>query len=119
MSASHPEARLGWADPDRARGAADRLLAKLATLPVVDERLVDGWRGDHNSLVAALQGRYLPRRERQVLQAAARGLTAAETAAELGVGYETVRSYRRRAMVFTGARSVTQAVAVAAQAGLI
>lgn len=51
-------------------------------------------------------------RERAVLETAARGLTVEEAGAELFLSPETVRSYRRRVLQRTGARNMTQAVAL-------
>ena len=60
-----------------------------------------------------------PDRETQILDAAARGLTMSETGRELYLSEDTVRTYRRRILKRTGARNMTQAVAmhVAAQRG--
>lgn len=63
--------------------------------------------------------RSLSPRLRQVLELAARGATAKESAAKLGLGMETIRSHRARARAALGARSLTQAVAMAVAAGLI
>ena len=54
----------------------------------------------------------LPDRELQILDAAARGLTMPETSAELFLSVETIRSYRKRVLKRTGARNMTQAVAM-------
>ncbi len=51
-------------------------------------------------------------RERAVLETAARGLTVEEAGAELFLSPETVRSYRKRVLQRTGARNMTQAVAL-------
>lgn len=51
-------------------------------------------------------------RELQVLDAAARGLTVAQTGRELYLSQDTIKTYRRRVLRKTGARCMTQAVAV-------
>lgn len=62
---------------------------------------------------------YLPRREEQVLSAAARGLTVSETAAQLHISPETVKTYRKRARWLFAARTITHAVYLAERAGLL
>lgn len=52
----------------------------------------------------------LSRRQRAVLLCAARGLTRAETALELGIAEETVAVYLARAKRKLGARNTTAAV---------
>lgn len=56
---------------------------------------------------------------RAVLLGAARGETAAETAARLWVSANTVKTHRRRAFVRLGVSSAAQAVAAAMAAGQI
>jgi len=51
-------------------------------------------------------------REVQVLDAAARGLTTRQTGAELFLSADTVKTYRRRVLQRTGAKNMTQAVAM-------
>lgn len=58
-------------------------------------------------------------RETDVLRAAAGGLTQRETAAMLGIGYETVRTYTRNARLALGVRTTAQAVGAAKDRGLI
>ena len=56
-------------------------------------------------------------RERQVLDALAKGLKATETAAHLGIGEETVQTHVRRAITKLSARTRTHAVAKALRHG--
>jgi DNA-binding CsgD family transcriptional regulator len=53
------------------------------------------------------------------LEQAARGLSAKEAATELGLSVHTIKSERAGARVVLGARSTTEAVAVAIRRGLI
>lgn len=53
-----------------------------------------------------------PDRETQVLDAAARGLSIEETGRELYLSVDTIKTYRRRVLRRTGARNMTQAVAM-------
>lgn len=62
---------------------------------------------------------HLPRRQRQLLELAAVGLTEAEIALALGLARATVNHYRRRAMKRLGARSITHAVFIAMLLGLL
>lgn len=55
----------------------------------------------------------LSRRQRQVLELAARGRGVEESAAELGVRPVTVKLYRRLAVTRLGARNLVNAVAIA------
>ena len=57
--------------------------------------------------------------EREVLDAAARGLTVPETAVALGKGAETIKSQRNRVILKLGARNMTHAVCMAAAAGAV
>lgn len=56
----------------------------------------------------------LSRRELEVVRHAARGLTAAETAAKMFVSVETVKSHRRSVIQKAQARNMTHAVAIVA-----
>lgn len=58
-------------------------------------------------------------RERQVLQAAADGLTVEQTAALLWLSPETVKSHRRWIYLKLDARGVAHAVAIGLRRGLI
>lgn len=51
-------------------------------------------------------------RERDVLAAAARGLSNADTAAELGLSIETIKTHRRKLLARLGVNSILRAVAV-------
>lgn len=64
------------------------------------------------SYIYVQEGASLSNQERKVLQAAARGLTCAETGLDLHIGFETVRTYRRSILVKLGARNITHAVAL-------
>lgn len=55
----------------------------------------------------------------RVLEHAAQGLTAAESALKLGIKYDSAETYRRRAMKRLNARSITHAVALALILGLL
>jgi DNA-binding CsgD family transcriptional regulator len=57
----------------------------------------------------------LTRREREMLSLLADGLTATEIAGQLVLSRETVKSHVRNAMLKLGARTRTQAVALALQ----
>lgn len=61
----------------------------------------------------------LTRREWQVLDAAAAGLTRHETAELLGIGFETVKTFRRHAQAKLDATNITHAVAIAIRRGLL
>jgi DNA-binding CsgD family transcriptional regulator len=67
----------------------------------------------------ALGGKPLSQREVQILRLKARGLTSAQAAAELGIGYETVKSHLRTARSKLGADTTAQAIAVAISLDLI
>jgi DNA-binding NarL/FixJ family response regulator len=54
-----------------------------------------------------------------VLCAAANGLTAAETAAKLGKGTQTVKTQRGQALLKLGARNTAQAVCIATESGML
>ena len=74
----------------------------------------------HRTLLGEiLEGEPLRPRELEVLEAASRGLTAAETARELYLAEETVKSYRKRILAKLAARSLAEAVAVAVRRGLL
>lgn len=66
-----------------------------------------------------LEGDPLNGRERQILAGAARGETAAQTAARLFLSPETVKSYRKRATAKLGACNITNAVALAVSTGVL
>jgi DNA-binding CsgD family transcriptional regulator len=54
-----------------------------------------------------------------VLCAAANGLTAAETAQQLGKGTQTVKTQRGQALLKLGARNTAQAVCIATECGIL
>lgn len=58
-------------------------------------------------------------REIQVMQSAARGESAKETAQGLVLSIETVKDHRNSARARLGARNVTHAVAILVAAGLV
>ena len=64
-------------------------------------------------------GPYLTPREREVLEALARGLGNKQIAAELGVSERTVKFHVSSLFAKLGARNRTEAVTVAARAGLV
>ena len=61
----------------------------------------------------------LTARELQVLQSAARGKSARETAKGLGLALDTVKDHRNAARNRLDARNVTHAVAMLAAAGIV
>lgn len=61
----------------------------------------------------------LTARQRDVLDAAARGLTIPETARELFLAVDTVRFHRARILAALGAATTAQAVAIAFRHGLL
>lgn len=61
----------------------------------------------------------LTQRERDVIACAAHGLNVTDTAARLGVSYETVRHHRKLAIRHLHARTLTHAVAIALSDGSI
>ena len=61
----------------------------------------------------------LTRRQRDVLSAAAQGLTAQEIAVRMGLGYNTVKHHIVAARAALGAHSTAHAVALAIRTGLI
>jgi DNA-binding CsgD family transcriptional regulator len=64
-------------------------------------------------------GTLLSPNELIVLCAAANGLTAAETAAKLGKGTQTVKTQRGQALLKLGARNTAQAVCIATECGIL
>ena len=54
-----------------------------------------------------------------MLKAAAAGLTVAETAERMGLGAETVRTYRRRILAILDAVNMTNAVGIAFATGIL
>lgn len=63
--------------------------------------------------------RLLTKRQLEILICAANGLTTAETAKELQISTETVKSHRRYILSRTRSRTITQALAKAIYYGLI
>ena len=61
----------------------------------------------------------LSSREREVLTAAARGMSVVETGRALYLSPDTVKTYRRHINRHLGARNMTQAVALALTSGLL
>lgn len=57
--------------------------------------------------------------ELRVLRAAANGLTSLESALELRIGSETIKTQRRQIMVKLGARNIAQAAAIATAQGIL
>jgi DNA-binding NarL/FixJ family response regulator len=82
-------------------------------------RLLHQPRGGAAPAEPAPQGAALAPREREVLEASAAGLNAAEVAARLGVSTHTARTHLKNAMKKLGAHSKLEAVLTALRLGLI
>jgi DNA-binding CsgD family transcriptional regulator len=65
------------------------------------------------------RGAPLSPRQLEVLQYAAAGLSSAETGGEMGIAEETVKSTRRVVLAKLNARSMTRAVAIGFETGLL
>jgi DNA-binding NarL/FixJ family response regulator len=86
------------------------------------ERAVDSAAGDETFVdPAAKSGRggQLTRRQRQILQLYADGLTTARIAHQLGLSTETIRTHTKALLARLGARDRAHAVAVGLRSGLI
>lgn len=90
-----------WSDPDRREAALERCLLAAASFEQAAGRTV------------------LTARERYALQAAAAGLTRAESAEVLGVTEEVLNGTLRRARTLLAAKTTAQAVAIAFRQGLL
>lgn len=66
-----------------------------------------------------LEGDSLSPRELEVLERAAAGDRAKETALRLGIAHDTVLTYQSRAKAKLGARTIAQATAEGVRKGLI
>ena len=126
--------RGGWVVPIRGPGSARGIFAVTsndgdADSAIAHGRLLEPWLSVfgweiHGSVVTLLDraeasASRLPPREVAVLAEAARGLTARETAARLGLSAETVEGYLRSAVRRLDCLNKTHAVAVAVRSGLI
>ncbi len=102
---------------DAIRRAADgEFLLEATTMA----RLVERRRlAQRHQLESAAVGADLTTREREVLGLMARGMDNFEVAAELRIGYGTVRGHVRGVLEKLGSHSRLQAVAIARQAGLV
>jgi len=87
---------------------------RRATLGLRRATALDAGAGDGQSVAVRLSPR-----EREVLELAARGLTADGVAAELFLSVETVRTHTRNAIKKLGARNRLHAVVMALAAGVI
>jgi two-component system nitrate/nitrite response regulator NarL len=85
---------------------------------VVPAELAAGLAGEIR-LRATSQGPVLSERERQVLQAFARGLSVPQVAAELFIGVSTVKTHTQRLYEKLGVSDRAAAVAVAMRQGLV
>lgn len=85
---------------------------------VVPAELAAGLAGEIR-LRATAQGPVLSERERQVLQAFARGLSVPQVAAELFIGVSTVKTHTQRLYEKLGVSDRAAAVAVAMRQGLV
>jgi DNA-binding CsgD family transcriptional regulator len=61
----------------------------------------------------------LSKRQLEILRLAAAGLTTRETASELALSVETVKTHRRHILARLEARTFTEAVAIGLRRGLI
>jgi DNA-binding CsgD family transcriptional regulator len=107
-----------WRGDDTGRGwaAFERLLTDMAHLPLVESYDVErSYRYVHRDA----EGLEPSPAQLRSLEQAARGLSAKEAATELGLSVHTIKSERAGARVVLGARSTTEAVAVAIRRGLI
>ncbi|MBN8901442.1 MAG: response regulator transcription factor [Rhodospirillales bacterium] len=114
--------RIGFADGvslDRLRlGLRQAVIDVAHGRTVVPAELAAGLAGEIR-LRAAAQGPVLSERERQVLQAFARGLSVPQVAAELFIGVSTVKTHTQRLYEKLGVSDRAAAVAVAMRQGLV
>jgi DNA-binding NarL/FixJ family response regulator len=89
---------------------------KAALDPSVTQYLVDEIAGGAGGQE---QGSALSRREHEVLQLMANGLSTKQIATELGIATQTVKTHISRLYARMGARDRTEAVASALRAGLV
>lgn len=107
-----------WRRDESGRGwaAFERLLADMTHLPLVEAHDVErSYRYVHRDA----DGLEPSPAQLRALEQAARGLSAKEAATELGLSVHTIKSERAGARIVLGARSTTEAVAVAIRRGLI
>ncbi len=107
-------------DPGELRNAI-RALARGESFfsPAVARHLSAAVRGEAGPPDAGRQIDALTRRERQVLEGVARGMTNKETAAHLGLSSRTVESYRESLMRKLGIYTVAGLTRLALEAGLL
>lgn len=102
---------------DAIRRAADgEFLLEAGTMARLLERQRQAQRQESERLAV---GAGMTNREREVLRLLAKGMDNFEVAAELGIGYGTVRTHVRSVLEKLGSHSRLQAVAIARQAGLV
>ena len=82
-------------------------------------QVVEGFRGRESDPIRALGAALLTRRETEILQSMADGLSTKAIAGELFVSVNTVRSHAQNTLVKLGAHSRLEAVAFARAAGLL
>jgi DNA-binding CsgD family transcriptional regulator len=118
--------KLRWPEISRALARHD----PSAVLTLLRERLPPGWAGDAlHALTRTVPNWPQPQheptepaltaRELEVLRCAARGLTIEQTAREIILGVETVKTYRRQIAAKLGTRGIGEAVKVGRERGLI
>ena len=98
----------------RVAAAGNALLA-----PSVTMRLIDAFAGGPPDAPGSVAAGHADRRERDILQRLARGLTNAEIAADLVVSEATVKSHVGNLLAKLGLRDRVQAVILAYETGIV
>jgi RNA polymerase sigma factor (sigma-70 family) len=69
--------------------------------------------------VARPAGPPIPRRQQEVLSLAAEGLSSDETGKHLGIGVESVKTYRKQVIKTLGAKNIVHAIAIGFRKGIL
>ena len=91
----------------------------------VTERLANGTTvfhigsGSNHSSIFRLSKPFFTNREMEVLNLAARGFQTKEIASQLGVGYQTVVTYKKKLIKKTESKNMTEAIAYALNLGFL